>query len=145
MYVIFFLAIGFEFLYAITAFNFTNALVQLSVSLRAVVRELLQQLSGSRHVSQISNHHKSLSLAIHCAAYKTEDFSVLFISKLLFFQIRDSQLNHILGQILYFYPIIIFSKLPEVIGEESFNKLKKHLNKQLKRYSQLGTILILRK
>ena len=46
-------------------------------------------------------------------------------------------MNHILGQILQFYPIIIFSKLPEVIGDESFNKLKKHLNKQLKRHSQL--------
>ena len=53
------------------------------------------------------------------------------------FQVRDSQLNHVLGQILTFYPIVIYSKLSEVIGDESFTKLKKHLNKQIKRYNEL--------
>ena len=49
----------------------------------------------------------------------------------------ESELNSLLRNISFNYPIVMILKLQEVVGNDTYEKFKKHLSKRIKRYDQL--------
>ena len=48
-----------------------------------------------------------------------------------------SELNSLLRNISFNYRIVMILKLQEVVGNDTYEKFKKHLSKRIKRYEQL--------